>query len=608
MSDNNISKVVYDGETLIDLTEDTVTAGALQSGSTAHDASGNRIIGTMVTTKDYQDLENKPSINGVEVSGDKSAEDYKLKCTVHVTTKDFKTYTSDKTFSEIKELLDADCEVVVSDDTAGGLYKLLSASNSYIKFENSSGLIQNIFTFNAFNENVSYEMTDILIPAGDSYIGGVFANQATEEDTLPVNIDENGFLKVAAKPKDFVVTFTIDYSNDPTTVTSDKTFDEIKEAYDSGAIILGLSGSDIYELKDITDDIYQSLSFDFSGSSSFSIPKVRYYNGTWSLDLIEYKAGSIDIGGICADNRDPNIDKVSAKIGTDNKLYVPEYPTLESLGAQPKDFVVNFTSNDNTNPATVEADKTFDEIKNAYDAGRTIIGIGEGNSGYFYLDNITVYESGYSQMSFQLRTNELSHGAYFYDNGKWEYIYSSILPGEYTYGGIKASSKTDNDTIPINFDSDSGFAYAALNIGDKIEYDTSYTSEVKKDPTTNKLYVSDSSPLQLKLTPVFDEVQEEEQTRSVSNELGISKLINSNDIPFEELENALKSGRPINAYIDFGEDGYNITDYNSTIYILNLIPGDLLSSPDDPLKGITFISQTYFLNVVLTSDGTILVY
>lgn len=44
-----VNKVVYGGETLIDLTSDTVTPETLAEGVTAHDAAGNLIIGTMST-------------------------------------------------------------------------------------------------------------------------------------------------------------------------------------------------------------------------------------------------------------------------------------------------------------------------------------------------------------------------------------------------------------------------------------------------------------------------------------------------------------------------------------------------------------------------------
>lgn len=45
-----VNKVIYDGDTLIDLTEDSVTPSSLAEGATAHDSSGNVIRGTMPTT------------------------------------------------------------------------------------------------------------------------------------------------------------------------------------------------------------------------------------------------------------------------------------------------------------------------------------------------------------------------------------------------------------------------------------------------------------------------------------------------------------------------------------------------------------------------------
>lgn len=44
-----VSKVVYGGEALIDLTGDTVTADRLLAGVTAHDAAGNAVTGAVVT-------------------------------------------------------------------------------------------------------------------------------------------------------------------------------------------------------------------------------------------------------------------------------------------------------------------------------------------------------------------------------------------------------------------------------------------------------------------------------------------------------------------------------------------------------------------------------
>lgn len=43
----DVSKVEYGGRTLVDLTNDTVTPETLAKGATAHDASGNKITGTL---------------------------------------------------------------------------------------------------------------------------------------------------------------------------------------------------------------------------------------------------------------------------------------------------------------------------------------------------------------------------------------------------------------------------------------------------------------------------------------------------------------------------------------------------------------------------------
>ena len=43
-----VNKVIYGGQTLVDLTGDTVTAAALAKGTTAHDKTGAKITGTHV--------------------------------------------------------------------------------------------------------------------------------------------------------------------------------------------------------------------------------------------------------------------------------------------------------------------------------------------------------------------------------------------------------------------------------------------------------------------------------------------------------------------------------------------------------------------------------
>ena len=53
-----VSKVVYNGDTLIDLTSDTVAADKLLSGYTAHAANGEKLTGTYVPSTEPIDLNN----------------------------------------------------------------------------------------------------------------------------------------------------------------------------------------------------------------------------------------------------------------------------------------------------------------------------------------------------------------------------------------------------------------------------------------------------------------------------------------------------------------------------------------------------------------------
>lgn len=48
MPEKDVNKVVVGGNTVLDLTADTVTEDTLLAGSTAHDASGRRITGSVV--------------------------------------------------------------------------------------------------------------------------------------------------------------------------------------------------------------------------------------------------------------------------------------------------------------------------------------------------------------------------------------------------------------------------------------------------------------------------------------------------------------------------------------------------------------------------------
>ncbi len=56
MPNQHKNKVVFNGQTLIDLTADTVTPATLMQGYTAHDASGAAIVGTATGGIDGDEL------------------------------------------------------------------------------------------------------------------------------------------------------------------------------------------------------------------------------------------------------------------------------------------------------------------------------------------------------------------------------------------------------------------------------------------------------------------------------------------------------------------------------------------------------------------------
>lgn len=79
MPDQNINKVIYGGQTLIDLTNDTVEVGKLAYGYTAHDRSGAIITGTNTYDADTSDANATANqilatrtayVNGVKITGD----------------------------------------------------------------------------------------------------------------------------------------------------------------------------------------------------------------------------------------------------------------------------------------------------------------------------------------------------------------------------------------------------------------------------------------------------------------------------------------------------------------------------------------------------------
>lgn len=272
------------------------------------------------------------------------------------------------------------------------------------------------------------------------------------------------------KSGDFIVNFSRKEEDDGTyTYSADKTFQEVKNAYEQGRMLIGFS----YSGKQLSlDTVVPSFSFMFS---AWYPSGLRYE--TFSLMLTEqviYTEGSMTaldqiFGGVKADPKTEN-DVIPARIGEDGKLYV---------SAKPKDFIVNGV----VKGGQLTADKTNAEIYQAYQEGRTI---------KFVYSTMTaeiqgqVYETQAIFESYSPTTMSLSRIAIIKD--ELTLIIESVVPNKNKLGGIKANAATEKDTVPVNFNSKDGRAYASINVTEKTEADTDYTSEVKIDPETRKLY------------------------------------------------------------------------------------------------------------------------
>lgn len=500
--------------------------------------------------RSYGDLPDKPSINGVEISGDKSAEDYRLKPSDFIVniTEDYMedTVSADKTYNEISEAYNVgmDCYAIY-DSMKIPLYYLNPGAAIFIT--ESLEFIE--LTEITIQSNGSVELNNSLFLPSEETYGLVKAASATEEDTIPVNIDPDGFLTVAAKPKDFIVTIieqdgkyiadnsakliynayekgatchalfnfaiypltSVDYrppsdyggevytcvfglnhldtltniiltydvgsdtntvsvrnnylydryqekdllvniTNDGESYTADQSVQSIIDAHDSGVTCHAIYDGLKCELQSVDKNrvIFGNV---FGFTVTRIIGNARADRDGWSTDVIECAANDYSLGGVIADNA-TSYDTVPAKIGEDNKLYVPTYPTLESLNAQPKDFIVTI-SGDNVSGYT--ADKTYDEISEAYNAGKNCYANALGSK--VPLLTCTEDEIVFSMSDTRL-FYILSVGIRSYDNKCSVQLNRSGIASTTDPGIVYAQYKTDSDTQPVNIDEE-GFLYTA---------------------------------------------------------------------------------------------------------------------------------------------------
>lgn len=132
-----ISKVEINGATLIDISNDTITADIFAEGYTAHDKTGNIITGTLMHQSGKTVTPGTSNIVAVE-SGKYTTSTVYVKGDSNLTAENIKSGTSifgvtgsyvDSTPIEIST--DAGMEAVLTSDNVGKVYKFTGTSNTY---------------------------------------------------------------------------------------------------------------------------------------------------------------------------------------------------------------------------------------------------------------------------------------------------------------------------------------------------------------------------------------------------------------------------------------------------------------------------------------------
>lgn len=144
--------------------------------------------------------------------------------------------------------------------------------------------------------------------------------------------------------KNMIVNVTKTTAEDGTvTYSADKTFEEIKVTINNGIDVFVKSNNVIYELLKLTNSNVQFTSYT---ASSMLYQKIVIK----SDDIVTYTAINVVAseniyGGVKASAKS-DIDTVEAKIGTDGKLYVPEYPIVNSYTQEEIDNMEFITIDD----------------------------------------------------------------------------------------------------------------------------------------------------------------------------------------------------------------------------------------------------------------------
>ena len=130
-----VSKVVLGDETLIDLTSDSVSSENLLQGATAHGPDGEEVIGGVVVTNSYEELNNKPLINGIELNGDKKIEELGIASAEDLSAANKNINVNSEKISEVETKVDTiieKAELNIKNSASGENIHLTDSANSKV--------------------------------------------------------------------------------------------------------------------------------------------------------------------------------------------------------------------------------------------------------------------------------------------------------------------------------------------------------------------------------------------------------------------------------------------------------------------------------------------
>lgn len=222
-----INKVEYGGKTLIDLTEDTVTPETLVEGETAHDASGNRITGTL-NLGNYQTKED----NNLE--------------------------------TESKEVVGAINEVNS---------KTIDKIN-YLNFQSGNNEI-----FSCNEEGIGYE-NEYEIETVDGYY-----HYGSVDNRIPIVAGENVTFEIDEASQVVKINATGGGSND--SVVGTWVFKDVIERPNKNFEVSFTCNGNKYVAIETSDAIYYSVVVDDETDPAYSLLQNRWYEGYQTITITE---------------------------------------------------------------------------------------------------------------------------------------------------------------------------------------------------------------------------------------------------------------------------------------------------------------------------------